>query len=448
MEGVPQLIKDALEFDKTKQRAFVPPEEDHFYRVDASTVHLAPGKLITVERDLDTSRFSLPPGSALSRFVYQSKSMAGASVPVSACILWPHAPRVDEKGHFHVVAWSHGTSGLYADAAPSQYKNLWQHYLGPFPLVQQGYVVVATDYAGLGVATTGDGRPIHHEYLSGPAQANDVAYSILAAREAFPGQLSSKWVVAGHSQGGGSAWAVAQRQVHDPVDGFLGTVALAPFTRIPDQLEPIRSVVATANSRSVQLNRPEVDVANSLLTALGRERQAMTEAIGGNTAIILSICLNASSNVADADSAAADAGNKQTLVQESAWEKFKDFYDEIGNGGKPIAEPMLIMHGNQDPVLNVGPVREWVDKTMELSQNKAHPIDFVELDGVSHNATCTAAQWIWLDWIARRFANAISGTTTNKAHAKRVIRPPRPVEAYQKEINWWIAGATEFYHAP
>lgn len=47
-------------------------------------------------------------------------------------------------------------------------------------------MVVATDYAGLGVGVDTLGKSIVHEYLNGVAQANDVAYSILAAQKAFP----------------------------------------------------------------------------------------------------------------------------------------------------------------------------------------------------------------------------------------------------------------------
>lgn len=71
-------------------------------------------------------------------------------------------------------------------------------------------MVVATDYAGLGVGLDEKGDKILHEYLASPAAANEVVYSVQAARQAFP-ELSKDFVVMGHSQGGGAAWAVAQR---------------------------------------------------------------------------------------------------------------------------------------------------------------------------------------------------------------------------------------------
>ena len=110
-------------------------------------------------------------------------------------------------------------------------------------------------------------------------------------------------------------------------------------------------------------------------------------------------------------------------------------------GGRKIAGPMLVLHGNKDPVLCVDATRKWVDKTMEMY--KEARIEYVELDGVSHNGACTAAQWVWTDWIAQRF-----GGVAEASRGTRTIKPPRPVDAYQKEINWWIAEATQFYHAP
>ena len=57
------------------------------------------------------------------------------------------------------------------DVTPSNHKNLWQHFLGPYQLALQCYVVVATDYAGLGVAKDPSGEPIMHEHLDSASQA-------------------------------------------------------------------------------------------------------------------------------------------------------------------------------------------------------------------------------------------------------------------------------------
>ena len=66
----------------------------------------------------------------------------------------------------------------------------------------QGYVVVGTDYAGLGVHKDESGEPIVHESLAPPSHANDVVDAVQAAQNAFP-ELSQEFVVIGYSQGNG-----------------------------------------------------------------------------------------------------------------------------------------------------------------------------------------------------------------------------------------------------
>lgn len=78
-------------------------------------------------------------------------------------------------------------------------------------LRRQGYVIVAPDFAGLGVDRHLNGSSIRHPYTANPAHANDLFSSIQAAQAAFPA-LSKRFVLMGHSQGGGAAWAAAQCQ--------------------------------------------------------------------------------------------------------------------------------------------------------------------------------------------------------------------------------------------
>ena len=63
---------------------------------------------------------------------------------------------------------------------------------------------MASDYVGLGVYKTAGGESIVHQFLANSAHANDVFYSMQAAQIAFS-QLSSDFVVMGHSQDGGVA---------------------------------------------------------------------------------------------------------------------------------------------------------------------------------------------------------------------------------------------------
>ncbi len=136
-----------------------------------------------------------------------------------------------------MVAWAHGTSGVFKACAPSNYRNIQYHFMAPFLLALQGIVVVAPDYAGLGIAALPTGEEVNHPWLAGPAQANDLAHAVTASRAAFPGLLKPRgpFVAMGHSQGGGAAWAFAERQASRPLSGYKGTVAIAPPARVLEQ---------------------------------------------------------------------------------------------------------------------------------------------------------------------------------------------------------------------
>jgi len=105
-------------------------------------------------------------------------------VPVSGFILWPYAVRSDPEG-YQIVAWALRTSGATANHAPSNYKNLWQHFSALYQLALQGYVVVATNYAGLGVPTDASEASIMHEYLASASQGSDVIQFDQCCKDGF-----------------------------------------------------------------------------------------------------------------------------------------------------------------------------------------------------------------------------------------------------------------------
>lgn len=96
-----------------------PVSQDDFYTVPLGQADAAPGQLLKVEVDTNITRYNLPPATTLSRILYQSRTLQGSPVPASAYILWPYQPRLQADGSYRVVAWAHGTTGFYPDAAPS-----------------------------------------------------------------------------------------------------------------------------------------------------------------------------------------------------------------------------------------------------------------------------------------------------------------------------------------
>ena len=59
---------------------------------------------------------------------------------------------------------------------------------------------------------------------------------MLAARKAFPNTFTDDWASAGHSQGGGAVWKLAESALvkSGTAGNYVGTVALAPGAKIYD----------------------------------------------------------------------------------------------------------------------------------------------------------------------------------------------------------------------
>ncbi|KAK2471357.1 hypothetical protein H9L39_17588 [Fusarium oxysporum f. sp. albedinis] len=199
-----------------------------FYATAKNFSGSSPGDLLKLQ-PLDPKPLTIQDGTTAYRFQYTSIDYNGSLVPVTGFIAFPMIPIGTRK--YPLVAFAHGTIGVYQGCAPSASQNLFDY--GTWPLItNRGYAVVATDYAGLGNNYT------THKYCSFPAHVNDLYYSVVAARKAFGHILSEDWMSVGHSQGGGAVWKLAESKFvqHAVSDAgrYLGTVAISPATTILD----------------------------------------------------------------------------------------------------------------------------------------------------------------------------------------------------------------------
>lgn len=425
MANPSQNIINAHEFEKSN-RARPSVLTDPFYTVPTNTKNAPPGTLLKLEAQTDTSLYTLPPNISLSRLLYQSQTSTGSPVPVSACVLWPYVARSHPPVSGHpVVAWAHGTSGSAAESAPSNIKNLWHHFQAPYPLALNGYVVVATDYAGLGVAADEDGKATVHEYLTGCAQANDVAFSVRAARAAFP-ELSEEFVVIGSSLGGGGAWAFAQRMAAEPMPGYLGTIALSPVMRLlslprDNATFPMLILLLVP---SLAAKYPDFK-AEDVLTPAGMQCL--------ETYVTLQGCNNVLFQTASVPDLLKPDWQHNMHIQR---------YQEIAaNGGREIRGPLLVIQGADDPVVTAQSVTDGVTETLRAFPSSQ--IEYHILPQVTHASAMYAGQQLYMDWIAARFR----GEPAEPGYRKHLARPMRPSVAQQAEANWFIQKQTEPWQA-
>lgn len=153
----------------------------------------APGKLIeSVELN---PALSVPGAGRAFRILYSTVNQHDSPAVSTAAVFVP-AGRAPEGG-WPVIAWAHGTVGLGDDCAPSAQPRSQRdnEYLSHW--LDQGYVVVGSDYAGLGT-------PGLMSYLNSVSTAHSVVESVMAAHQ-LDLPLSPKWALVGQSQGGSAA---------------------------------------------------------------------------------------------------------------------------------------------------------------------------------------------------------------------------------------------------
>lgn len=191
----------------------------------APAVPPVPGGILLGARPLTTVA-ALPSAARTDLITYTSHDANGRPIVVSGTVAIPRS--APPATGWPVISWAHGTTGYADPCAPSRDTGTGpaHDYLGPVTQVldtwiQRGYVVVQTDYQGLGT-------PGGHPYINGLGEANTVTDIVQAARS-LNDSIGTDWVAAGHSQGGQAALFTAQHAAtRQPELSLKGAVAIAP----------------------------------------------------------------------------------------------------------------------------------------------------------------------------------------------------------------------------
>lgn len=218
--------------------AYANPAVPPFY---VSVMQMAPegklGQVIKHEKIETTLE-----GAQAWRIAYISSDVSGSKTISTGMVVAPVGP-IPAQGR-PVISWAHGTTGSAQNCGPSQMLdpavplnqyflvggNSWNDYGIPAlkEFIEQGYVVVATDYQGLG----GGGK---HQYTVAATNARDAINAVRAAYDLKETGANKKTVLYGWSQGGGAILAAAGlsdyiNQTGTAADKLevLGLVAMAP----------------------------------------------------------------------------------------------------------------------------------------------------------------------------------------------------------------------------
>lgn len=191
------------------------PVVDAFYD-PPDEVPAAPGRLIRSDDYVGR----IPDGGEVRRILYTTTDAVGRSAVASGIVIIPEG----RYGPRPVVAWNHGTTGVARGCAPSLTDAAATRWAVPAveQALEQGWIVVASDY-------TGQGAPGVYPYLIGDGEARSTLDAVRAARELDGVSITGDIVTWGHSQGGHAAlWTAQLARAYAPELDVLGVAALSP----------------------------------------------------------------------------------------------------------------------------------------------------------------------------------------------------------------------------
>ncbi|KAL4993638.1 Alpha/Beta hydrolase protein [Aspergillus recurvatus] len=408
---------------------------DPFYAPPANFSSYAVGDLVKWE-DIDSAAVStsywVPAGLSLSRFFYVSEDVDGKPLPATGYVLFPYTNPLGYNKPYRVVVWAHGTSGFTPQCAPSNNKGLQYNWQAPFALAEQGYIVIAPDYAGLGTKI-----PAGFMYNAGVSHAADVSTAVQAVRKNFNPHdslltLTNEWMVIGHGEGGLTAWRTAEREakadpretkitrippVADfantttaragagaPAGGLIGAVAIAPAMELMSLVPP---AITKAHGGPLQFFVPPMLRSIARLFPSLNLSKYMTRKLIDRTHLATSGlgCLNAAvpllTNISLTDTYLHNT-TFTSAPEVLAWEE-----RYAGKGPAVLGGPMLVLHGRKDSIVPWLHVEEIV-----AAQCNAFPrsqVMYSVLQGLDHDGALAATHSIWLKWIHDRFEGRYVG---------------------------------------
>jgi pimeloyl-ACP methyl ester carboxylesterase len=315
------------------------------------------------------------------RVMYVSTSLQNRPLAVTGLIAIPKGS--PPAGGFPVVSWAHGTDGMADECAPSldPASNVGLANL----LLDQGWVVTATDYQG-------EGTPGLHPYIAGVNAARDAIDIVRAARELPSTHASDHYVVWGHSQGGHTAmFALTIGRTYAKELKLEGVVAGAP----PSQFFALYAYLKGSPFRHYLLM-----AAGGLNAAYGD--LAPLDAVLTPEGVKLTAVLDKGCSGYVADQ--VDKVDINTIVKADpftvpSWRKVLTA-DDPGNIAKPSPVPLLIIQGGSDEQIPVVSTQILAKHLCDIHQDLERWI----YPGQSHSGVIGPSAGDMIHWISDRFA--------------------------------------------
>lgn len=323
------------------------------------------------------------PGATSLRMLYVSEHPDGSRAVSGGMVFIPKGPAT--AGERPVVAWAHGTLGLGPQCAPSRRSD---HLVDTTnwldAMIERGWLVVATDYVGVGT-------PGPTFYLVGQSEARDVVNAVKAGRS-LDAAAGTDVVVWGHSQGGHAAlWTGELFDSLAPELTLRAVAAAAPAAELPS------IIGAQWNTPVGWAIGPEV--ASSWPNAYPRLQASQVASTAG---------LRATDRLArECVTAAGLEGMVRTDTGSDYFSRNPDAdadWNSVATAQVPkplpASLPTLVVQSTTDDV-----VLAWPNAKLQESWCAAgSTLSMLWLANVTHQETAMVAGPTVVDWIADRFA--------------------------------------------
>lgn len=336
-----------------------------------------------------------PWNSKAYRILYRSTGLDNEPIAVSGILVVPTA--APPSGGYPVVAWAHPTVGVADKCAPSlAMSEVFQTIPGVDLMVERGYVVVATDYPGLGTAG-------QHPYLIGISEGRAVLDSVRAAIAAAG--ASNRFAAWGHSQGGHAVlWAGQLAAEYAPDLALVGVAAAAPATHLDELFEDDLGTAAGTGLTGLTLWAWSNLYNIPLDSIVQPEDIRSIEAIGQQ-------CLSGFTDVATDVAAIATIGKGDFLKSSpSTTPPWSTITHANVPGQQPAGGPVFLAQGSADTIVDPPVTTQFAD---ELCRQGV-AVKFHEVPDATHQIIARVSAPAAVEWMAARFAGEPAPTNCVK----------------------------------
>ena len=325
-----------------------------------------------------------PAGGQAYRIRYTSADEFGAPKQITGTVIVP--PGAAPPGGRDIVAWAHGTYGVAEKCAP--WPTLFDSIAGLPDMMARGYLVVASDYQGLG-------NPGPHPYLAGVSTAHSILDAIRAAQGVSGAKPSGRFVTWGESQGAhASLWTAHVAPRYAPELKLVGSAAAAPPTDLKANMTggsnaAIRAFLTsyTADSWSVFYQAPMSAFAKPAV-------QGVIQRLAQNN------CTDLGKPKLSTEIGLAEVVAALKNVDLSTIEPWGSLMERNSLSPRGFTVPLLIAQEDTDPVVAPAVTRNFAQQACAAGAS----IRYIRLPDGNHNDAAQKSAGEAVPWMADRFA--------------------------------------------